>query len=389
MRKLTYVACVLVLASLPAPGVRADEALRFGIEGNASFLWLIHEQNENGVRQPGSGDPSAEEASGFSFRQGRLGFYFISDEYDLEALLRFKLEEQTGVIDFHGAWKPAREFELYVGQMKIPSTAEVGTRDHLLDFVARTSFGRNVGDYSMARTPYISPFLGTNANNRDLGVAVKGDFGDGAVSWLRYFIMVGNGLGGNRYVGGKDKTEFVYANNFGDYFYGARLASEPADWLRVGGHYSLNRHEGAIYQDKKSVVDLDRESWSADLRLLLPWGMSVEGFYGEGNIDDYWTSQEYVYDYSGYGVWVVQAIFDGRLELAARYDCFITEFDQNEDETEQNNWTFGVNWRPNPYLRTQLNYVWKDTVNESVDDLDDDILYLNVQFMFDAWLKLI
>jgi hypothetical protein len=35
-------------------------------------------------------------------------------------------------------------------------------------------------------------------------------------------------------------------------------------------------------------------------------------------------------------------------------------------------------------MRLELNYVWKDTVNEFVDDVADDILYMNVQFIFDA-----
>jgi hypothetical protein len=41
-----------------------------------------------------------------------------------------------------------------------------------------------------------------------------------------------------------------------------------------------------------------------------------------------------------------------------------------------------------PYVRLQLNYVWKDTVNEYIDDLDDDIIYMNIQFFVDSVVKI-
>ena len=302
--------------------------------------------------------------------------------------MRFQLEEQTGIIDFYGAWKPSSKIGLYVGQMKIPSTDEVLTRDPMVDFVSRSTFGRIANDYALARTPYISPFMATNAINRDMGVAIKGAFGDDQTPYLKYFLMVGNGLGGNRYVGGKDKSEFLYANDFGDYYYGLRLETHPVDWFTAGGHYSLNRHDKAIYQDKKSVVDLDRYMWTVDFKVSLPTNTKIAGFYGDGEIDDSWTAQDYRYDYTGWGIWVMQGIMNDKLELGMRYDTFITEFYENDDETEQNNWTFGANWRPNPYVRLQLNYVWKDTVNEYVADLDDDIIYLNIQFLFDGVINI-
>ena len=57
------------------------------------------------------------------------------------------------------------------------------------------------------------------------------------------------------------------------------------------------------------------------------------------------------------------------------------------NETKQNNFTVGANWRPVPWARIQLNYMWKDTVNEFEDDLADDMVFMNIQFMYDAWFS--
>ena len=75
-----------------------------------------------------------------------------------------------------------------------------------------------------------------------------------------------------------------------------------------------------------------------------------------------------------------------RLEPGLGYDTCIAEFQDDGNQTEQNNWTYGINFYPSDYLRLQFNYVWKDTVNDFIDDLDDDIWYLNLQFKFDAAL---
>lgn len=373
---------VAVFLAVPASAEEGLPSLRIG--ANLSFWWTIQEQIQNGVRQPGTNDLAAQEASGFNFKLGRFYVDFLSPGGKFEALVNMRLEKRTDVLDFWGAYRPADWFNVYVGQMKIPSTAEVLVPDNLTDFISRASFNKVVGNYSLAATPFTSPFMGLQSYNRDLGVAIKGALPDKEKPAFTYFLMISNGLGGNTYIGANESSEFLAANNFGDYFYGIRLDGYIADWLRIGGHYNMNRHEKALLQDKVTVVDFDRTSWSGDLTIKLPFGLRIEGFYGQGKIDDFWFSQRSYYDYSGWGVWAIQGLFDDRLELAVRYDTYTFEYQRDGNNTDQNDWTFGINFRPNRNLRLQLNYLWKDTVNKTVPDLGDDIFYLNIQYMFET-----
>ncbi len=99
---------------------------------------------------------------------------------------------------------------------------------------------------------------------------------------------------------------------------------------------------------------------------------------------DYWDSIDYRFDYSGWGLWTMQPLLGDRIELGIRYDVFSTEFNSSGSVTDQNNWTFGVNFSPEKYLRLQLNYVVKDTVDDFEPDRDDNILFMNFQFLYDA-----
>jgi hypothetical protein len=376
--------CLLLVA---AGKVRAEDN-RFRVEGDLSFWWIIQEQVENGQTQAGSGDQAAQEASGFAFKQGRIAFAWENPDKRVEALLRIRLEERTDILDCWGAFHPRPWLNFYVGQMKIPSTAEVLRPDQSLDFITRTTFGKSVGDFALDRTPYISSLMSTHTYNRDLGIALKGAIPSVQAPALNYFLMVSNGTGANNFVGGNENPGFLYTNRFGDYFYGARLEAVPWKNLVLGGHYSLNRHENALLQDKKTAVDLGRIVWSADLQLTLPWGMQVQGFYGQGRMDDFFNSQRYFFDFSGWGAWVLQDLWKRRVQLGVRYDRFTTEFQRDGNDTEQDNWTFGVNYRPFDNFRLQANYEVKSTKNDFLDDLDDNIFFLNFQFGFDEELAL-
>ncbi len=375
---------LLIIAALSSPALA--EYPKVGIEANINIWVTFHEQVENQLVQAGSLDEAAQEASGFNFKQGRLGFMFLSPDTQWEALIRFRLEERTDIIDFWGAFRPSVLFGAYIGQMKIPSTFEVLQRDHMIDFITRTTFGQNVGDYSLARTPYISSLMNTKSNNRDLGLSFKGAFKFEEERYIKYFLMVGNGAGAGNYIGGRESSEFFYANEFGDFLYGGRLEFCPWKPIVIGGHASFNAHDEVVLQDKQTLADVERLAWSADVQIRTPWGMKVNGFYGMGWMEDYLNSTNYQFDYEGWGVWAIQGFFEGGLEFGLRYDAFITEYMNDGVRTEQNNLTVGVNWRPVRWTRLQLNYMWKDTVNNFEDDLGDDIVFLNVQFMYKAWL---
>jgi hypothetical protein len=382
--KFLRLAVIMISVLLPLGAVAAGEGATLRVQGDASVWWLLDEQVENATLQSGSGDEAADSASGFDFRQGRIAFIALSPDHKMETLIRLRLEERTDIIDFYGAYHFNAPLNFYVGQMKIPSTAEVLRPDNNLDFVTRSSFGQVIGDYALSRTPYISSLMAVRSLSRDLGLALKGSYPDAAGPGLTWFLMVSNGIGAGNYVGGNESPEFLHTNEFGDYFYGLRVEGRPVDGLLIGGHYSINTHDNVMLQDKTTVVDFEREAWSADAEYRFPFGLRLYGFYGKGRMDDFLNSQHYDFDYSGWGVQAVQALFNGQLELAGRYDTLEREFMRDGNVIEQNDWTAGVNWRPNPFFRLQANYIWKDTVDETMTDLNDDLIVLNFQYLFDV-----
>ena len=173
--KTTLAVAVVVCAFSLRSGVAAARRGRrtSAVEATASFWWTAREEVENGLLQAGSLDPAADVASGFNFRQGRLALRFAHDDGALEALLRIRFEERTDIIDFWGLYRPAPGLSLAIGQMKIPSVGEVLVPDQQLDFISRTTFARNLGDWALARTPYISPVMAVKSYDRDLGLAAR------------------------------------------------------------------------------------------------------------------------------------------------------------------------------------------------------------------------
>lgn len=154
--------------------------------------------------------------------------------------------------------------------------------------------------------------------------------------------------------------------------------------MTAGVHASSNEHDDFALGERGPVLDIDRSTWAADLAIGLPWGQRIYGFYGEGEMDDYFDSQRYLFDYSGWGVQAVVPVKSGSLELALRFDRFVSESGRDGNKTIQDNWTAGINYSPLENMRLQLNYVNKRTSNEFESDIDDDILYMNFQFYFDA-----
>jgi len=47
-----------------------------------------------------------------------------------------------------------------------------------------------------------------------LGMGIKGQLWENKA---RCFAMIGNGLGANLYIGGKEHKQFIYANGFGEW----------------------------------------------------------------------------------------------------------------------------------------------------------------------------
>lgn len=363
----------------------APDSVRLTVEASASIWLTVAEQAENGLRQTGSLDPAASHASGFNFRQGRLGARLQTPDSTIEVCLRLRLEERTDILDAWVGWRVARGWTLRLGQQKVPSTGEVLAPDEELDFITRSTFGCQVGDLSMFRTPYISPVMAGKSYDRDLGLSVHG-------SWparkprLQLLGMVGNGLGAGNYIGGAQSSEFLFSNSPGDLYMGARLEwiplptaeAKPAPW-RWGGHCSVNHHRNASLDARGPVLDLDRRSWSLDLQAAPFTGHHGGAFVGGGRLRDAWTQDPYRYEFRGWGAWWLWAPGDGPLEFGVRRDVFRGEYQPVDDPTEERHWTLGLNWRPRSEVRIQGNYVRKVTDRAQTLDPADDILFLNVQ----------
>ena len=375
-------AAVLMFAA--ATGAFAGEPPTLDMEATASFWWTLHEQVQNGLIQQGSGDPADDYASGFAFRHGRIAFILGSRGGDLQLLLRIRLEERTDIADFYGAWLPSSLISIYIGQMKIPSITEVLTAYDELDFATRSTFGRKIGDYSMTRTPYISSVMAIKSYDRDFGIAVRGSYPDDRSWQARWFLMAGNGLGANRYIGGDANEEFLFTNSFGEMYFGGRLEISPLQWLTAGVHASSNSHSDVSLGDRGPVMDIGRKVWTADVTVGHTGAPRVYAFYGAGEMDDFLNAQRYLYDYSGWGAQGALPLLDGKLELALRFDRFTGESNGDGNETVQDDWTAGASMMPADHLRIQLNYVDRNTKNEFEADIDDNILLLNFQFFFDA-----
>ncbi len=346
------------------------------LSGNIN-VWYIYEQNENGAKQPGTKDDAADIASGFIIKQARLAYNYNNNPFFAKAQVRF--EEKVALLDCFISWQPSPFAQMYAGQMKVPSTYEALTPDAGLDFISRSALSKVLTDWSLSRPPYYSPFYGNRSDYRDMGIGIKGNYNHLA----SYFLMVGNGLGANLAFGSEESREFILSNNLGDYFYGARLELSPVNLIKLGGHYSLNKHDNILYNDGKLVLDFKRNSWSVDASLAISF-LRLVAMYGKGEIDDdYFHADITSLGYSGWETKLLADIIRDKLQLGVRFDRY-TEDRFNSVNTNYDNITFGVNFIPVKNMRIQLNYVNKTTDSNADPDFDNNILFLNFQCFFDT-----
>ncbi len=353
------------------------------VSGYVQMWGTLHEELENGSRQLVTKDEAQQSASGFSIRRARFSIRSNLWSDRIAARVGLKLEQNIALLDCYALVRFGDCLNLFLGQMKIPSTYEVQTASTELDFISRTTISRNITDWSLARYPpgFKSVIVTrTKSNLRDLGIALKGNlWGD----TLRYFAMVGNGLGANWYIGGKENEQFADANGFGELFYAARLDVRPLQWVTVGGHYSVNNHDNMRVQGEKgAVIDLRRKSMSADMALALPYRISASGMVAGGVIDDdvFYEDGKQDYVYSGYEMKVLGSIIEDLLEAGVRFDNYTYEINESGDRIKENHWTFGVTYHFKDVFKCQLNYVWKKTEERDEPDRKDNILFMNFQF---------
>jgi hypothetical protein len=389
---LTLAPALWVLPSTAAAWEFSDDVEAFGY----AQIWLtLYQQMEEAdeLYQHPSGDPAATSTSGLSINRARLGLRVKLLDGWLRIFSQLKLERDPSLLDVVFTLHVADWLQLGVGQQKIPSTFENLTYTWQLDFIQRTTFSRNVADFSLSRTTHASSlFYGVGSNLRDLGLSLRGTVPLGPLE-ASYFAMLGNGLGANLFIGGGADKEFIITNP-GDFFYGGRLQLELPEWAALGGHVNYNQHDNMVFNSGRVVYDLDRISASGDAQLSVPGtGLRLCGLLGWGRIDDDYDDDgrtDLVY-WGGEGrlvwqlnpllqhLWWTDLLERHLFELGVRYDNYSSEWNGTGSVVEQHTWTFGLTYRYDPYIRAQLNVLLRRTDDPDLPDLDDNVLLLAVQ----------
>ncbi len=369
---------------------RTNRGIR--IAGYLQLWWTILEEVENGLQHPLTGEEAADQSSGFSFNRARLRVHIESA--NLSGRLSVRLEgSPPGLLDaFVLLPLLGRRMQIAAGQMKVPSTYEVAVPSDRLDFLTRGELSRNIVDYSLCTSPSLSSprFSGAKTYLRDLGVALKGE-----VIGTEYFFMVGNGLGANRFSGGREKKQEIFTNRFGAYLYAARLSfrtdreetkereTHPMMSFEAGSHVSWNNHPNVVLDDERTVLNIKRFSWSADLHTEIAGLLRLTGMYGEGSVeDDFDNDGKTDYRFRGWELKAIAWVFPGALWLGFRYDVFAEERYENGAEDVLHSYVLGVTYEQHENVRLQLNYKRKILKSEVNPDLDDDAFILAAQFSF-------
>jgi len=394
----TALLCALVLWAGPARAYRVNEHVE--VWGYfQSWVTLHEEMNFAPDPRPDqfpSGDEGADSTTGFSLNRARIGTRLSVLEGMLGVDFHLKLEDGVEVLDLLLRVTPVQGLTLMLGQFRIPGAYENQIPNSELDFILRTDTSVALVDYSLSRTTYTSSlFYGNRAFLRDFGLGLQGDLGVIGVP-LRGFLMVGNGLGANLFIGGDTKQQFVVTNK-GQFFYGVRLEVDAAaDVLTLGAHFNYNKHDDVVFKSKRAVYDLHRISYSADATLRAPGtGLRMVWMYGAGSIlDDFDDNGKTDFIYSGREgrlIWRLNPLLRllgadtdvlerHLLELGFRWERYSTESDESGLLVRRDNWTVGLSYRWQPYIRMQFNVILHRVDEPYPPDLDYDVYLLCVQF---------
>lgn len=381
-------AFLIIFLALP-PALRAEEEPNLPrLSGYLQTWWTVYEEVESGIRQEGNSDLATQEAFGFSLARARVGLSQSFLDESLGFKFEVKFEEGVEPLEYYTFYKLRPFLNLYLGQMKIPSTYEVLQSDSQLDFISRTNISDKIADWSLSRDPITfdaSSLTGIRTRSRDLGLALKGQFQE---EKLQYFLMMGNGLGANLFISGREKKGFFVSNGPGNMFYGLRIEAKPLSFfstnqylspLTIGGHFNYNYHPDMLLNDERTVLDLNRISYSGDLRAEFPYGFAFTGLYAGGKVDDDYGGRGTNYRYQGYELKVMEKLFPEKLELGFRFDHYWYKISNSQNAINQQKWTGGANYYPFKPIKIQLDYVYKKTDDPELEYQNGSLVYANFQ----------
>lgn len=373
--------------------------------GAYAQMQYIYEKAQNDKRQGQTADPGVDSASGFNLKRARISLDAKKQlentpvEFGARFLLRLETQNPSLLDCFGFLSLYSGMADLWLGQMKIPSTYEVGIADTALDFTSPGLLSSMMTDLALTRSMLVtSTMYNSSLNMRDMGAALKGE-----VYGFSYFFMMGNGLGCSRYVGNRENPQYIHANGIGAHLYGIRGSVDfmktlkeldiptggsinPVNSFSVGGHYTHNKHDGMILQDN-TVVDIKRQSWSTDIRVVVDLPIPVcnrirlTGMLGGGdNHDTDASGIGYDYDYWGYEVKGIIEILRDRLDIGVRYDTYTYDYSIHGGGETLYNITTGMGWRYDDLFRVQCDYKWKHSNEKIEPDINDNILTIQAQF---------
>jgi hypothetical protein len=363
--------------------------------GYFKVWWVLLEDDQNGLQHPITGEQAVDGSSGFLMHRARIGVEASVGRVTGRVTARLE-NSPPGMLDAY-FFVPLfdRRLQLWLGQMRVPSTYEVMTPGSQWDFLTRSRFSTRVVDFSLSRGPIpsYSRFYGAKAYSRDLGIGLKGTIGVQAFG-ARYFVMIGNGLGANRFIGGQEGSGEVSANRLGDYLYAARLTigtrqsrlarkrSELVQFF-LGGHVSWNQHSNIVLDDERTVLNIKRWSWSVDLETWFSDFLRLTGMYGQVVVDDDFDDDgKRDYQFDGWELKAMASLKPDVFEIGLRYDTLADEFYENGVEDKIHSYTFCINYTILPNLKTQLNYKYNDFRSDVDPDIDFGVSTLSAQFQF-------
>lgn len=389
---------VFLLLGIHAEPARASEFNKdLEVYGYAQAWLTLYEEMEEtrGLFQNPSRDEAADVATGFRLHRARAGLRYDVPDSVLGVNFQLKFESPIEILDLVVRVQPWDWLVLNVGQFKFPSVRENLEEDSSLDFLLRSDLSTLLADYSLSRTIYPSSlFYGNRSLNRDFGIGLKLN----VAPWnrpLRVFLMVGNGLGGNLFVGGATQREFLVANR-GQFLYAGRAEFELIPrWLELGGHASYNRHDNVVFNSGRVVLDLYRVSWSADAKVTLGGtGVRIEGAVAQALVlEDAYGDGKADFAVRGWETRVVWRLnpllaflgmgeeFSSRhgFELAARFEQVETEVDESGSPTTHRNLTLGGTYYFREDLALRFNSILRWTNEPFVPDLKDNAYILGLQ----------
>lgn len=283
--------------------------------------------------------------SDIKIRRARLKF----DGFAVSPRLQYKIEialsnddlypvyEMNGhagnlMLDAVAKWEAFPDFEIWIGQAKLPGNRERVISSQNLQFVDRSLVNRNFNI------------------DRDVGFQFRYHFHAG--SWLireQAAVTQGEGRniivenkGGYNYTGRLEVLPFGVFAESGDYF-SSDLSRESTPKLSLCAGYNYNNRAARAYGQRGELMPENRtlKTMMADLMFKYR-GFSVMSEYIHNSAKDAWFSPDNAF-VTGEG-FVIQGgyLFKNNLEVAGRYTTVTPEHDEQPFFKEVNEYTLGL-----------------------------------------------